>query len=109
MSTNDGIGKKLLGWIPDWVGFGLIILAGLVAIGFGAFGKPTSIGLIAFGVAAIASAILAWVNGGTSTPKIDPFGKSFGGTVDNIDGWAWLVVFGLFVVALAIALVEKYV
>ena len=102
-TTADRIRETLLGWIPAWVGFVFIIVAGVVSVIVGiAMGSP---GLVAFGVAAVASAVLAWVAGGTSTPKLDPIGKSFGGAVKGIDGWVWLVIFGLFLVAAIIAIV----
>jgi hypothetical protein len=90
---------SLLDRIPNWVGFGLIILVGILAIIFG--GLERSPGLIAFGVAAIASSILAWANGARSRPDVG--WKKFGGTVKNIDGWVWVVVFLLFAAAVAIA------
>jgi len=92
---------SLLDRIPSWVGFGLIILVGILAIVFGAMTK--SPGLIAFGVAAIASAIVAWVNGARSRPDVGWI--SFGATVRNIDGWAWVIVFLLFVAAVVVAVV----
>ncbi len=95
--------ERLLGWLPAWLGFALIILAGVAAIVVGAM--QSTPGLIAFGVAAIASSILAWWAGGKSEPRANPFDRSFGGTVSNIDGWVWLVIFGLFVVAVIIAIV----
>lgn len=95
--------ERLLGWLPAWLGFGLIVVAGIAAIVVGAI-TPDA-GLIAFGVAAIAAAGLAWWSGAKSEPRIDPFGRSFGGFVSGLDDWVWLVIFGLFVVALIIALV----
>ena len=102
-TTGDRIRQTLLGWIPAWVGFVFIILAGVLCIVVGIV--QGSAGFIAFGVAAIASSIMAWMSGATSTPKLDPFGKSFGGAVKEVDDWVWLVVFGLFVIATIIALV----
>lgn len=103
---SNGVLKPLLGWIPNWLGFGLIILAGLLALFYGFVITPSA-GLVAFGVAAVTSALLAWTAGGTSTPRVNPGDKSFGGTVANIDGWVWLVIFGLFVAALLIALLAS--
>lgn len=101
MSANRGVFGSILGWVPNWVGFGLIILAGIVAFIYGVAITPSA-GLVAFGLAAVISAIVAWVVGGRSSPRINPIGKSFGGTLDHIDGWAWLVVFGLFLVAVLV-------
>jgi hypothetical protein len=102
-TTGDRIRQTLLGWIPAWVGFVFIIVAGLVCIVVGIV--QGSAGFIAFGVASVASSILAWVAGGSSTPKADPIGKSFGGAVKDIDGWVWLVIFGLFLAASIVAIV----
>lgn len=104
-ATNAGNAflERVLGWLPAWLGFVLIILAGIAAIVVGAI--QGSGGLIAFGVAAIVSAGLAWWQGASSSPRVNPFDRSFGGVVSKIDGWAWLVIFGLFVVALIIAFV----
>ena len=99
-SSTSPIITKLLGWIPNWVGFGIIIVVGVLAIIFGA--TTPSAGLIAFGVAAIISSILAWYTGAKSTP--DVFNGSFGATVSNLQAWVWLVVFGLFVVVVIIAI-----
>jgi len=104
-NSSQAIFEKILGWLPAWLGFILIIAAGAAAIIVGAISNPVSAGLIAFGVAAIASSILAWWAGGKSEPRGNPFDKSFGGVVSGIDGWVWLVIFGLFVVAVIIAVV----
>lgn len=95
--------ERLLGWLPGWLGFVLIILAGVAAIVVGAI--QSSVGFIAFGVAAIASSILAWWSGAKSEPRANPFDRSFGGIVSQVDGWVWLVVFGLFLAASIIAIV----
>lgn len=83
---------SLLNRIPNWVGFGLIIVVGIVAIVVGALAP--SAGFIAYGVAAIASSIIAWASGARSRPNVG--WKKFGGTVSGVDGWAWLVIFLLF-------------
>ena len=96
----DDLLKRLLGWIPNWVGFGIIIVIGVIAIVVGAT-TPT-VGLVAFGIAAIISAILAWVTGASSRP--DVFNGSFGATLANLKGWVWWVIFGMFVVVVIIAI-----
>ncbi len=101
MNSSSPALNKLLGMIPNWVGFGIIIVIGIAAIYFGA--TAPSAGLIAFGVATIASSILAWVVGAKKSP--DAFNGSFGATVSNLQIWVWFVVFGLFIVALVIALI----
>ena len=95
--------ERLLGWLPAWLGFALIALAGIVAIVIGIMGS--SPGLVAFGVAAIVSAAIAWWAGGRGEPRGNPVDKSFGAVISRLDGWAWLVIFGLFVVAIVITVV----
>jgi len=95
--------ERLLGWLPAWLGFALIALVGIVAIVIGIMGS--SPGLVAFGVAAIASAAIAWWAGGRGEPRGNPVDKSFGAVISRLDGWAWLVIFGLFVVAIVITVV----
>lgn len=81
--------------IPAWLGFGFIILVGIAAIILGAAGAmATTAGAIAFGVATIVSGILAWATGATT----EWLTGSFGVSVRNIKGWAWWVIFGLYVV-----------
>jgi len=100
-----GIAQTLLGWIPDWVGFTLIILAGVVAIVVGAV--QSDAGFIAFGVATVLSAIIAWASGASSKPRIGISNRSFGGTVERISTAPWLVIFGLFVAAVVIGLATR--
>lgn len=100
-----GIAQSLLGWIPDWVGFSLIILAGAVAIVIGA--TQGDAGFIAFGVAAAASAVIAWVSGATSKPKVGISNRSFGGTVERVPMLPWLLIFALFLVAVVIGALTR--
>ena len=95
--------ERLLGWLPAWLGFALIALAGVAAIVVGIM--QSSPGLVAFGVAAIISAGIAWWAGGRGEPRVNPFDKSFGAVISRLDGWQWLVIFGLFVIALIITVV----
>jgi hypothetical protein len=102
-ATTSPALERILGWLPAWLGFVLIIAAGAVSIIFGAIDSVA--GLIAFGAWAIISAIVAWVAGATSSPRVNPFNRSFGGVVSRIPQVAWLVIAGLFVVALVLAFV----
>jgi hypothetical protein len=102
-SAASDPGKALLGWLPAWLGFVLIGLAGVLAIVFGIIGS--SPGVVAFGVAAIISAGIAWWAGGRGEPRGNPFDKSFGAVISGLDGRQWLVIFGLFVVAIIITVV----
>jgi hypothetical protein len=107
MSARSGGGnpwESVFGWLPGWLGFLFILIAGGLAIVYGTAVTPSA-GLIAFGIAAILSVIVAWHSGAVSKPTVNPFKKSFGGTVSNIDGWAWIIVFGLFVAATVVAFV----
>ncbi len=104
-NPTSGIVNSLLGRIPNWVGFGIIIVIGVIAIIAGATSTPVSAGLIAFGIWAIGSSILAWVTGASSRP--DFFNGSFGATVSNLAGWVWWVVFIGLVVVIVIALAVR--
>jgi len=95
--------ERLLGWLPAWLGFALIALVGILAIVFGIL--QSSPGLIAFGVAAIAGAAITWWAGGRGEPRGNPVDKSFGAVISRLDGWQWLVIFGLFVGAIIITVV----
>jgi hypothetical protein len=102
-TTTNSIIDKLLGWLPGWLGFVIIIAAGLAAIVAGA--SSSSAGLIAIGAWAVVSAVLAWVAGATSKAKVNPLKRSFGGSVAGIPQWTWLVIAVLLVVAIVIAFV----
>jgi len=103
-SPMSGALERLLGWLPAWLGFVLIILAGLAVAVLGIVTGTKTAGFIAFGVAAVVGSILAWWSGAKSEPRGNPFDRSFGGVVSRVDGWVWLVVFGLFVVAALVAI-----
>ncbi len=96
--------ERLLGWLPAWLGFVLIIIAGIAVAVLGIVTNTNAAGFVAFGVAAIASSILAWWSGAKAEPRANPFDRSFGALVSRVDGWVWLVVFGLFVVASLVAI-----
>lgn len=104
-SPMNGIWARLLGWLPAWLGFALIILAGIAVAILGPATNTKPAGFVAFGVAAIISSVLAWWSGARSEPRFNPFERSFGGVVTYVAGWVWLVVFGLFVIAAIIAIV----
>ena len=104
-NSSSGLLERLLGWLPAWLGFALIILAGIAVAVLGIVTGTKTAGFVAFGFAAVASSILAWWSGGKSEPRANPFDRSFGGVVSRIDGWVWLVIFGLFVLASIIAIV----
>jgi hypothetical protein len=99
--TTDPI-KKAYEGIPNWVGFGLIIAAGVTLVVVGAV-LPQA-GVIAFGVATLASAIIAWVSGASAKPEVDPKKKTFGGTVKEIRQIPWIVIFALYVAAVIVTI-----
>jgi hypothetical protein len=105
MGTSSGFFKSILGWLPAWVGFGFAILAGVAAIVVGAI--TPSVGLIAFGVAAVAASILAWFAGGKATPELNPFERSFGASIDGLESWTTVIIILLFVIAIVIAIVAR--
>lgn len=91
------------GWLPDWVGFCIIIAVGIAGVVVG-FILPQA-GLVAFGFAAIISAILAWVTGAQSAPSGNPTKRSIGARVRYVPDTVWWIVLGLFIVAAIIAIV----
>ena len=103
-SPMSGLLERLLGWLPAWLGFALIIIAGIAVAVVAIITNTKVAGFVAFGVAAVVSSILAWWSGGKSEPRGNPFDRSFGGVVSRIDGWVWLVIFGLFLVAALITI-----
>ena len=105
MNDGNGFFSKIFGWLPGWVGFAIALLAGLAALVFGIINS--SAGLIAFGVAAIVSVILAWISGARATPRIDPFKKSFGAVIEGLDSITSVIIIALFVIALVIAIVVR--
>ena len=100
---KKGMLGSWLGWVPDWVGFSLIVLAGVLAVVYGIVLTPSA-GLVAFGVAAVVSAVLAWATGASSSPRVSPGDRSFGGAVERVEGGVWLLVFLLFLTAIVIRL-----
>jgi uncharacterized membrane protein YphA (DoxX/SURF4 family) len=100
-SSSSGIP---FGWLPDWVGFVIIIAVGIAAIIIGFI--VSYAGLVAIGVAAIASAILAWVAGAQSAPAGNPIKRDFAGRVRNVPDKTWYIIFALIVIAIVIAVIS---
>lgn len=105
MNDSNGFFSKIFGWLPGWVGFAIALLAGLAALVFGIINS--SAGLMAFGVAAIVSVILAWISGARATPRIDPFKKSFGAVIEGLDSITSVIIIALFVIAIVISIVVR--
>jgi hypothetical protein len=105
VNSSSGFFSKVFGWLPGWVGFAFGLLVGVLAIIFGAVNR--SIGLIAVGVAAIISVILAWLSGGRAQPRIDPFSRSFGAVIERLDSMTTVIIIALFVIAIIIGIVAR--
>ena len=105
MNNGNGFFSKILGWLPGWVGFAFALLAGIAAFVVGIINS--SAGLIAFGVAAIISVILAWISGARATPRVDPFKKSFGAVIEGLDSITSVIIIALFVIAIVISIVAR--
>jgi len=95
---------SILGWLPAWLGFVLGLAAGLILIVIGIVGDTERAGLIAFGVAALASVGIAWWSGSRQEPRIKPKEKSLGAYLSRIEQIPWLIILGLFVIAVIIVL-----
>jgi hypothetical protein len=92
-----------MGFLPNWVGFGVAIIAGIVCIAVGA--SISYAGLIAIGAWMIIASIIAFVSGAKASPEVNPFKKSFGATVKEIDQVPWIIIAILLVAAVVIAVV----
>ena len=78
-TSSSGSFNTILGWLPVWPGFVLILLAGAACVVSGLLLSPGA-GVLAFGVAFIAIAVLSWACGAGSTPSASPGDRSFWGT-----------------------------
>jgi hypothetical protein len=103
MNTVDNAYQGAIGRIPSWVGFGLAIAAGLAAVIAGAIAENK--GIAAIGVAIVVDSIVAWYSGARATPKVNPFAKSFGATIKDIDTVPWAIMALVLAVAIVIAIV----
>ena len=106
-SSSNSFWNTIFGWLPGWVGFAVALLVGVLAIIFGFVNNPPTPGLIAFGVAAIISIILAWLAGARATPRVDPFKQSFGAVMEGLDSITSVIIIILFVIAIVIAILVK--
>lgn len=96
--------ERILGWLPAWLGFLLGAAAGVVLIIIGIVGDTERAGLIAFGIAAIVSVGIAWWSAAKAEPRANPLEKSFGAALSRIEQIPWLIILGLFVIAVIIVL-----
>jgi len=102
----------LKGKVPAWLGFVLMLAASAVAIVGGA--TTGNFRAIPLGIAGVAGTIIAWVSGATSSAatNYDPSDSgdssrrddpdTLGGVASNIRWWAWLIILGLVVAAVAV-------
>ena len=105
-TSSSGLFNTILGWLPVWPGFVLILLAGAACVVSGLLLSPGA-GVLAFGVAFIAIAVLSWACGAGSTPSVSPGDRSFGGDFDHLRPWVWAVSVGLIVAAIAVKILAS--
>jgi drug/metabolite transporter (DMT)-like permease len=84
--------------VPNWLGFILMIAAGLGAIAGGAATKNYK--AIPLGTAGALGAIVAWASGATSSAAAAD--DTLGGVASNIPWWAWLIIAALMVAAIVV-------
>jgi hypothetical protein len=103
-SPGSGFWNAILGWLPAWLGFVFGLAAGVILIIIGAVGDTERAGLIALGVATILSVGIAWWSGTSAEPRLNPKDKSLGAYLSRIEQIPWLIILGLFVIAVIIFL-----
>lgn len=84
--------------VPAWLGFGLMLVASLVAIVGGAVTREYK--AIPIGAAGVIGTIIAWVTGATSEASADD--DTLGGKAKNIKDVWWWVILGVVVVAVVV-------
>lgn len=93
--------------MPNWLGFLIIIAIGIVSFIVGVTRHRVDVGFLAFGIAAIASSVLAWINGAQSTPEFTSE-DTFGATVTRVKAWVWFIVFGLFALSAVLFIATRH-
>ena len=99
---DPGSFERLLGWLPAWLGFALIALAGSSRSSSGSCSRARA----------------SSPSGSRPSPaRASPGGPADGAShaatrrqelravISRLDGWQWLVIFGLFVVAIIVTVV----
>jgi|SoiMethySBSTD1v2_1073268.scaffolds.fasta_scaffold3830787_1 hypothetical protein len=106
--------KKLLAWIPGWLGFLLLIIVGVAMFLHGSVNPlganldhANRAGFIIFGLAAALVGVVSWVAGATS--KIDGRVGTVGVLVSakDLPIWAWLADVGTVVLAIVLFVVIR--
>lgn len=98
--------KKVLSWIPGWLGFLLLILVGLAMTINGAanpnLDSVNRFGFILFGLCAVAIGCLSWIAGGTSKIKGREGKVGVKVAVTDMPWWAWIADIGILVVSVVV-------
>lgn len=103
MNTVNNAYQGFIGRIPNWVGFGFAIAAGLAAAIAGAVTENK--GLVAIGAAIVVDSVVAWYAGASATPTVNPLNKSWGATIKDIPTVAWAIMVLVLVAAIVVAIV----
>jgi len=105
--------KKLLSWIPGWLGFLLLIIVGILMSIHG-FLNPLGVALThtnvagfqTFGLCAILVGAFSWIVGAVSkiTGKEGKFGIRI--AIGDMPWWAWVVDIGIVVISVIVFIVR---
>jgi hypothetical protein len=104
-SPVSGIWERILGWLPAWLGFVIIIGIGVILVILGITANSERVGLLAWGIAMITSGAIAWWSASKAEPRGNPFDRSFGAVLSRIEQLPWLIILALFLVAVIVTIV----
>lgn len=102
--------KKLLSYIPGWIGFlALIIVGALMFLNgviepFGALDHRNKAGFIIFGLCALLIGAASWIIGGTSQIKGREGKVGVKVRIQDLPWWGYLVNGGILLVAIIVYL-----
>jgi len=98
---------KLLSWIPGWLGFLLLILAGTAMFIHGAVNplgvtldQKNRTGFIIFGLCSLVIGAVSWLVGGTSKIKGREGTVGVKVEVKDLPWWGWLVDVGVLAISI---------
>ena len=100
--------KKLIAWIPGWLGFLALIIVGVLMTlngliePFGALDHKNKVGFIVFGICAILIGSASWIIGGTSEIKGRTGKVGVLVSISDLPWWAYLVDGGILVTAIVL-------
>ena len=103
--------KKLLSYIPGWLGFLALIVVGLLMLlngaiePFGPLDHANQVGFIVFGACALLIGVVSWIVGGTSEIKGRAGKVGVKVAVSDMPWWGWLIDGLLLVAAIVLYLV----